>query len=266
MWHTYAQCVTRDVTVHVPGVDYFTFNLAPQKYHPYITLSTVTTNNVNLDTNTPEVCVGQNVAFQLAFDPSLSYLDLAGQWHLPDKFVNEGYTPFVLFSPKPTLYRVNDGLLRNTNATSCWYVNGHGGGVSIGANLHFSNGQYVSIAAMGDFTVHRPSSSDFVRIANEFVWDAPELTGDMQWKVKLNSKYDGLFGTTQLLSADGGLYDTGGSVFLDGDSEIYGEPDSKGIAKSYILLSTDPLAHITSLFDTPRPGPIDSSRIIVGRD
>lgn len=151
---------------------------------------------------------------------------------------------------------MNDGLLRNTNATSCWYVNGHGGGVSIGANLHFSNGQYVSIAAMGDFTVHRPSSSDFVRIANEFVWDAPELTGDMQWKVKLNSKYDGLFGTTQLLSADGGLYDTGGSVFLDGDSEIYGEPDSKGIAKSYILLSTDPLAHITSLFDTPRPGPI----------
>jgi hypothetical protein len=87
MWRTYAQCVTRDVTVHVPGVDYFTFNLAPQKYHPYITLSTVTTNNVNLDTNTPEVCVGQNVAFQLAFDPSLSYLDLAGQWHLPDKFV-----------------------------------------------------------------------------------------------------------------------------------------------------------------------------------
>lgn len=36
MWRTYAQHVTRDVTIHVPGVDYFTFTLVPLKYPSHI--------------------------------------------------------------------------------------------------------------------------------------------------------------------------------------------------------------------------------------
>jgi hypothetical protein len=37
-------------------------------------------------------------------------------------------------------------------------MNQPGGTASIGMNLQFSNGQYVKIAAMGNFTIYRPTA------------------------------------------------------------------------------------------------------------
>ena len=145
---------TLDATPHVNGVDYYTFGVGAQKYTPYITA-----NGANLDNETPEFCVGQQVMFALNGLPG--FVDAVGRWSLPGKYVNEQYQ----YSSSCTSYRVDSALLDITGqnlATACWYVNQPGGTVGVNANLHFSNGQYASVAAMGNFTVYRPQMTSFV--------------------------------------------------------------------------------------------------------
>jgi hypothetical protein len=49
------------------------------------------------------------------------------------------------------------GITGQNLATACWYVNKvDAGTVGVNANLHFSNGQYASVAEMGKFSVFRP--------------------------------------------------------------------------------------------------------------
>ncbi|MGA3284637.1 MAG: hypothetical protein ABSD57_09300 [Verrucomicrobiota bacterium] len=155
-WKTLPDGTEADVTARVPGVAHFAFGVGPvQKYHPYIMASSSTTS-ANLDTNTPEFCVGQNLSFKLNGLPD--YVNAVGRWNLPDKFVNEAYP----YSSTCTSYRRNDNLLANTDTIApCWYVNGQGGHVVVGLNLKFPNGQTASVAADGNFTVVKPSVVHF---------------------------------------------------------------------------------------------------------
>jgi hypothetical protein len=222
-----------------------------QKYTLTLTASTNGTAVDLLTTNTPEFCVGQYVTFALNGLPTDgSIVDMVGNWQLPTKYVNEVYQPFALFSPASTVYDINASLLANTNQTSCWFVNGSGGAVSIGLNLHFNNGQYASVAAAGNISVYRPTFSHFHNDQNGFSWGTAKLVGVMEWDVKLDSKYDGLFGVTQLLNTDNenSDYYTGGYDFLDGSTEIYGTKATNG-PSTYTV--TDNNSHSIDFYDSP---------------
>jgi hypothetical protein len=126
-------------------------------------------NNVNLDDPsipTPTFCVGQHVFFTLNGLPD--FVDAVGRWNLPGTFVNEQWQHYIT-DPETGLpefygsvnYRDNSDLLniagRNVG-TSCWYYDKlDNGKVSMHVNLHMSNGQYVSVAADGQFIVYRPT-------------------------------------------------------------------------------------------------------------
>ena len=148
-----------DVTPVVNDVDYYWFGVNTQKYTPYINLTTATTN-ADLSTNVPEVCVGQLVNFSLKWSPRCAEwrhrdghaatLDVAGELCKSENpSIGNG-------SPECDIYITNWNLLINTNSVNCWYVNGKGGTVGTWQSLHFANGQYASIAAVGNFTVFRP--------------------------------------------------------------------------------------------------------------
>ncbi|MGH7953666.1 MAG: hypothetical protein ACREFE_17350, partial [Limisphaerales bacterium] len=78
-------------------------------------------------------------------------------WNLPGNFKNASTTPCDTCSDNPY---VNSDLLAN-QATSAWWVSGGTPKTytaSIGMNLHFSNGQDVSIATLGQFHMWRPQA------------------------------------------------------------------------------------------------------------
>ena len=139
----------------IAPVAYYSFTADKQKYHLYIGLSTSTTN-ANLDTVVPEVCVGQSVIMGADWEGgSGPAADADIRWHLPEKYVNEQYQ----YSSTCTSYRKNADALTNA-AIQCWYVNLPGGACSVREILHFSNGQYVTIVAAGNFTVYRPQKTN----------------------------------------------------------------------------------------------------------
>lgn len=144
------------ITLNAPVTSYSGGLPLAQKYQPHITLSTATTS-ANLDTDTPEVCVGEKVTFTLNGLPMDQIVNMRGQWNLPQEYVNEPYP----YSSVCTDYRINNALLVNTNATSCWYQNKPGGRVSVGMNLLFSNGQNATVAAGGGIVVVKPSIDRF---------------------------------------------------------------------------------------------------------
>lgn len=174
-------------------------------------------------------------------------MDLVGNWKLPDKYVNETYP----YSPTCSSYRINYNLLQNTDHTSCWFVNGQGGVVSFGPSLRFSNGQFASIPAKGDFSVYKPTFSDFNGYPSivGMTWDGIKLWGNMDWSVKVHSKYDGNVGVTQLLNGTTYYYNTGGKDYLDGDYEIYDGTAANPMGQPY--RANDLSTHHVELRDTP---------------
>lgn len=192
-----------NMTPEVSGIDYYAFGAGADKYPLH-----VIANGRDLSVTNLELCVGQGVTFSTEWQTSYNsgprgLVDTSAHWHLPGKFVNETYP----YSSACTSYRVNYDLLTNLT-TSCWYYNKPGGTASIGMNLHFSNGQYVSIAAEGDFTVYRPSvnppvltgpfRADIVRLGS-VLW-LELINNPMYFSVRINSAYSGSFGITQLVN------------------------------------------------------------------
>jgi hypothetical protein len=209
--------LTDPFTVKTPKIAY-SFTVGQQKYHPYITLSTATTN-ANLDTDTPEVCVGQQVTLTLNGLPS--YQEQFGHWTLPPKHVNEAWqvTNWVVTPPLGTgywapvgsvNYRINPDLKTNLT-TQCWYVNRPGGKATAAWNLQFSNGQQVDVITRGKFSVRRPTVDHW----DLFYLGAPQVmigsqrlgAGDytsnsngMSFKAWVQSADAGKAGFTQLIS------------------------------------------------------------------
>ena len=238
LWLVLPDNSEQDLTVKAPGIHHFDAWSGAQKYKVYIDA-----NSHNLDNETPEFCVGQRVTFTLQGLPG-DVVDMIGQWGLPGKYVNEAYP----YSSTCTSYRINSSLLENTNQTSCWFVNGQGGQVSVGLNLKFQNGQTASVAADGSLTVYRPTFSgfstvnpDFPSSSRSFLWNGSVLSyGDIEtgehglyWSVNVDSKYDGSIGILQLANVKytqnygflpfRTILDTGGDSWLDGSSENYQE-------------------------------------------
>jgi hypothetical protein len=199
-----------DITPRVDGEEHYVYDELPQG--PYVHY--ITANGVDLRTNTPEFCVGQQVTFKLAWESPPgppSVLDTLQWWTLPPAYVNEEY----LYSPACFSYRKDTALLADP-APSCWYTDEPGGKVSMWQNLHLSNGRYVSVAANGSFTIFKPSVTGFTNQASRSFlmltnssgdlalaygdrYNVPPLANGMIWDAVLNSKYDGRRGTTQVI-------------------------------------------------------------------
>ena len=112
---------TVDITptvVATLGVDYYSFTADKQVYHPYINLDTDTTN-ADLDSDIPEVCVGQLVSFEVFDIPGC--LGCYAHWMLPGAYVNQQTN----YSTNCTSYVRNDNLLTQY-LQHCWYVNDPG--------------------------------------------------------------------------------------------------------------------------------------------
>jgi len=211
-----------DVTPIVKNKDYYNFGVGAQKYTPYIS---VNHNAVQLDPDTvvdgATFCVGQLLPFEL--DGLPVFVNAVGKWTLPGKYVNE---PWQLFTTDPVTgaesyfgsvnYRVNPDLLAITGqnlTTHCWYVNQPGGTVGVNANLHFSNGQYASVAAMGKISVFRPTA-EITKVDRPFFFtlsytnaltcmlELGNSSGDgaMSYWVTVHSQYYGNANITQLVT------------------------------------------------------------------
>jgi hypothetical protein len=247
--------VTNTITPKVNGTNDYTFNVWATKYHGYIGLATSTTN-ANLDTATPEVCVGQTVTLAADWQnglPPYAYVDNIW-WHLPDKYVNQQTN----YSSTCVTYVQNVNLFTNT-AIQCWYINGPGGTCSVRESLRFTNGQSVNIVAKGNLSVFRPKVDYLITATNTVVGFTTNdgiylgvgvgygnTTGDMDWAAHLvnNFKiYDGISSYLQLINTTDLGYtpqysiSTSGSYFLDNDGrsgqQVYDNTNETGARLFY---------------------------------
>jgi hypothetical protein len=227
LWIVLPDAVDLDVTPYVAGADFYTMNVISQKYIPAITV-----NDLSLYAGTPEFCAGQHLDFKLVFDPPPEYVSQVSAWDLSGPPVNESWQESVSGSVN---YRFNPNLLTNLT-TSCWYVSGGADIASIGTWLQFSNGQYCLLYVQGNFSIAKPSFSDFDNCSSlaGFVWGSPVLQARMQWGVTVQSAYDGNVGVTQLIDGTNLCCNTGGEFQLDG-----GATNLLGQAYS----ATDPATH-----------------------
>jgi hypothetical protein len=277
--------MTNDVTPWVRGKSFYGFKLGHTKHK-----LTIYANGVPLEPNKvvseAEFCVGEKVVFTKTFSPPVPSEDIRAetyQWLLASQYVN-GYEQYVpdpgeywyftcdpyssgwsrspgLFPDMPYCRRYKTYSWPLTQPhTGAWWVSGGKKSCGLSLDLTFNNGQQAHASATAKFQVHRPWLSGFHADANDFTWPVsyyglPHLQADMAWDVTINSQYDGFIGVTQLINGTGFYYGTLGEYYLDGATEIYGEPDTKE-AKRYFV--TDPMSHSTMLGDNPRaPAPCD---------
>jgi hypothetical protein len=223
----------------------------------------VMANGHDLSTTKPEFCVGQNVSFDLTGLPLGQVQNLVGTWKLPAKYVNEEWQHFTtLPSESPEIppmtvyygsvnYRINSGLLENTNQTSCWFVNGSGGRVSVGMSVLFSNGQSVSVAGNGNVAIYRPTvfnlnpGNAYVVIDTNY---APEVylgvgdsdssgLGSMTWDLTFGVKpiYRGTVSYLQLINRS-----------WSWDIETFNLPRSRSTGGEFWLDNIDPYTAFTT--------------------
>jgi hypothetical protein len=241
-----ADNVTVDITPQAPPPRYF-YSISPSGYP-----LSLTANDIDLSQTNPIFCVGQQITFQL--NVSASYSNALVTWILPDTFVNNTWQLISSDTGLPygsVNYDITNTLLSYTTTgaitTPCWYVNGTGGTVRVGASLMFANGKSVSVAAAGQFTIYRPSISNFSTVnpsfpasGRSFLWNGDVLsygntaTGEhgLYWSVDVNSTYNGNFAIEQLVNAQytqnygwcpdcRDTLDTDGQFWLDGNTWNY---------------------------------------------
>jgi len=224
------------------GAPNYTFSIYPQEYIPQIQANGIPLDPVQTNAT---FCVGQQITFTLAFWPpppygSVPYSSMVCNWTLPAKFVN-GLIPPTLGCSCSTNYTKDASLLTTANNTcTCWYVNGSGGTVSVGANLIMPNGVSISTAAMGKFAIYRPtftvSNGPAPWVTNTTVDNTYALSlgngarGDMEFQILVQTLYAGRAGIAQLINANRtsgtgpySLTTTGGGFWLDTDFP-YGNP------------------------------------------
>jgi hypothetical protein len=206
LWLTLPDDTEKDITPTVAGKDFFTFSVGGQKYP-----LTILANGNDLSVTNPVFCAGQQIDFSLDGLPLGSIVSMLGQWGLPTKYVNEQWqhtrNNFGITVPYGSInYRVNSSLLQNTNQTSCWFVNGSGGHVTVGLNLQFPNGQYVSVAANGDFSIIKPHITRIALQNPPFGGTVSVVPGElrllnnaMSYHAYISKTYPGQFGITQLI-------------------------------------------------------------------
>jgi hypothetical protein len=122
--------------------------------------SQIFANGIDLSTNTPKFCVGQQVTFSNYFDPPITNFvaSKTPKWVFTGNYVNN-YTGGS--SSSSTNYFTDSDKLTN-DTTSAWWVSGGANPpatntVMLGENLTLNNGQQVVVTAKGQFSMFKPS-------------------------------------------------------------------------------------------------------------
>ena len=212
--------------------------------------------------NLVTACVGQNVEFDLGFDPPLSYVNAVAHWNLPGSYVNYSWqlTNYNVYSGPVPVGSLNYGIdpsLLQAVSTSCWFYDTptgttpFGPNTSVGASLLFVNGKTVGVAAIGSVLIYRPSvvanetslrgQPFFVTSSQGFLTylavGLPTFAHTMSFNAHVESSYPGTAGWTQLLngSQTTGIYTYSTSGFELDNKEymgpivgLDGTPDSQG--------------------------------------
>jgi hypothetical protein len=238
-----------DLVVTIPGVRHFNAWPGVQEY----TLTVGNSDDPSADV--PERYISQLQIFEPVWTPSIPpFVDSVQHWTIPGNYVNE--QPYSYCS---AFYDKNSDLLTNYS-TYCWYVDAlQSGKVSVGMNLHFSNGQYASIAAESEkFTVLRPQPPsinvklDEPIVANNYIGD--DITIDFLFSPDDKAAMNGTLHASQLVnqwtsddlfSNDVCSSTTSGTYFLDTmqniDSDHYFNPTN------YYTANFQDSPHLSSL-------------------
>ena len=238
MWRLYADGDTRDVTVKVPGVDYYTFNLVPQKYklHIFANDSPLAEKSIAPQAH---YCVGQKVNLQATWNPALPPdTQTSYDWCATGDYLNS-WRP-AIFSDGSQFPDIDPSICTNNPMPAWWYSDGQCN-VVCDTISRFPNGQIVTLTRIGELSMYRPDISDFIDIPPSYAAncvDAGTLYlqlgdgnahGDMMYEVDVFSMYRGKAGIVQLInrtasngSIDSGSLGTHGSFWLD-TSNPYGD-------------------------------------------
>jgi hypothetical protein len=138
-------------------------------YIPYITA-----NGHNLDNETPEFCVGQQVNFQVNGLPSAQTPFY--NWHFSTKYYNHSSRPNWHSSLN---WDVDSGIFTAAEPYAYWVSDGNKN-ASSQVTLHFSNGQTTTVTAKGQFNVYRPT----VSIVRKYDYGAPTVIWNPAWTMQ----------------------------------------------------------------------------------
>ena len=157
LWVELPDGVTKDVTPKVKGLDYYTFDPPPppSKYTPVIVANNVTLEPDEVVGNA-QFCVGQYLTFGLESCPP--YQSATFSWDLAGVFMNADTNPCPTCSTDPY---VDDNLLKNSETTAWWVSGGSPETYTacVDMDLHFANGQTVSVSPRGQFHMWKPLTS-----------------------------------------------------------------------------------------------------------
>ena len=223
-------------TEFTPGSERYTRLVNPPTKH-YLSL---TANAVNLSTNTPEFCVGQQVTLSASWVPLLP-IGTTTLWHwvISLDFVNRIVATNGQYSP---YYLIDPNLLTN-NPMSLWWYSGGNKYLWCQTTNIFSNGSTISETIGGQVAVYRPTLENFTNASpRTFMWLTPSIntlaygdrsvgTNGMLWDVQINSKLDGRWAVTQIYKARHHVYpsilpdtiNTLNTLAVDGDEYYNGE-------------------------------------------
>jgi hypothetical protein len=150
-----------DLLLNAPARHYYA-TATPTKYKLHIV---VNGSNPLWPDHVPSYnnyCVGQYLTFTPTWTPSLPSGTQKSpiQWAFGGTFVNDSWTPDPLDYNGSVNY-TNNPVLLNNETTSAWWVSG---GLNpsatytatVGEGLTFLNGQYLAVAANGQFKMFRP--------------------------------------------------------------------------------------------------------------
>jgi hypothetical protein len=246
-------------------VDYYGFTVVRQKCTLTIKARGNGINYDDLSVTNPEFCVGQLLTFIPSWDSGPpNVVNTAAYWHLPEKFVNEPTN----YSLTCVTYHKNTDLLTNLTQ-QCWYVNDSGGACRVRETLHFSNGQYVNIAAMGNFTIFRPTISNFTPVSgtqimldtnsipNIYLGLGDSSGGGMGWTlmVNLNTNFSASIFYDQLIDRE---WSWDRSVW-------YGHvPKSNSTGESFWLDNGSPYGAATVIQNSNSPKPHSQLTLVFG--
>ena len=252
LWVMLPDNASPDLLLNAPARHYNAW-ATQQKYEMNIVVNSSTSTSSSSNPLWPDhvpdyntYCVGQKLNFVPYWTPSTPpFADEIVHWSLPGNYVNE-----FLAAPDPDnnsgSYTNHSSLLAN-ETTSCWYVNKlQSGTASIGMNLQFANGQSVSLAVPGQFSVYRPTLSNCqtngytyyaalvpTNFPNELKLGDNIPNGFMRYGLQVNSiaPFSGSANIVQLVNATRSLANsyggyqktTGGQFWLDNSNPYFND-------------------------------------------
>jgi hypothetical protein len=182
--------------------------------------------------------------------------------HPPTNWVSRSNFDAVPAEPYCKRYQIAAWPLKQSE-TGAWWVSGGRKSAACSAELTLGNGQKATVSAVGKFQMHRPTVSMMSFTAEEsyrqffttsyglacklkYGTDDEMAYGQMQYRVKVISDFDGDAGITQICDLDYSNPAMQRNGNLDGSTEFY--DGTRGIFRSG---NTIPIANILPFFDTP---------------